>query len=87
MSTANFDILTTMFEFNSFGQSLNEQILIEGKEGDLDRFVFSKGGFSANNEVFPDGSDHINGNAKNMCWPRAEEEMSDNGIGSLRGLP
>ena len=49
MSAANFDILTTMFEFNSFGQSLKEQILIEGKEGDLNRFVFmiSEGGFSA----------------------------------------
>ena len=49
MSTANFDILTTMLglanidiEFNSFGQSLKEQMLVEGKEGDLNIFVFSE---------------------------------------------
>eukprot|EP00486_Rosalina_sp_Unknown_P014936 CAMPEP_0201595292 /NCGR_PEP_ID=MMETSP0190_2-20130828/192341_1 /ASSEMBLY_ACC=CAM_ASM_000263 /TAXON_ID=37353 /ORGANISM="Rosalina sp." /LENGTH=478 /DNA_ID=CAMNT_0048055223 /DNA_START=265 /DNA_END=1701 /DNA_ORIENTATION=- len=89
MPSANFDILATMLdlaniniEFNSFGMSLKEQV-IDGKEGDLNRYVYSEGGFSNNNEVFPGGSDHIT-NEKNLYWPRAEEEMSDNGHGSPR---
>eukprot|EP00483_Globobulimina_turgida_P000856 UN00857 len=89
MSTANFDILATMLdlanieiEFNAFGRSLKEQV-IDGKPGDLNRFVYSEGGFSANNEVFPGGSDHIT-SVTDMYWPRAEEEMSDDGNGSPR---
>ena len=89
MSTANFDILATMLdlanidiEFNSFGKSLKEQVM-DGLDGDLNRYVYSEGGFSNNNEVFPGGSDHIT-SVKSLYWPRAEEEMSDDGHGSPR---
>ena len=51
--------------------------------GDLYDCVYSEGGFSNNNEVFPNGSDHITSET-NLYWPRAEEEMSDNGNGSPR---
>eukprot|EP00656_Telonema_subtile_P013328 TRINITY_DN16768_c0_g1_i1.p1 TRINITY_DN16768_c0_g1~~TRINITY_DN16768_c0_g1_i1.p1 ORF type:complete len:178 (+),score=22.82 TRINITY_DN16768_c0_g1_i1:77-610(+) len=46
------------------------------------RQVYSEGGFSFASELFPGGSDHVPDDPKMMYWPRAQEEMSDNGNGS-----
>jgi len=65
-----------------FGHSLKRQLLF-GHEGDTSRYVYSEGGFGYPNEVFPGGSDHVNmTNPAGLYWPRALEEMSDNGNGS-----
>eukprot|EP01084_Bolivina_argentea_P044311 81545_1 len=61
-------------KFNRFGISLKDQ-LINGNEGDLQRYVFSEGGFYYHNELYPNGSDHIT-TPKARDWPRAEEEDS-----------
>lgn len=81
------DIMETMLDLaqvNStwvrFGQSLMPQL--KGGEGDMARAVFSEGGFSFHSEVFPGGSDHVSDDPHGMYWPRAQEEMSDNGNGS-----
>ena len=65
----------------SFGVDLSPQ-LRTGAEADLKRFVYSEGGFSFRNELFPMGSDHVPNDPKGMYWPRAQEEMSDDGNGS-----
>lgn len=65
----------------NFGTSLGPQLL-DGAEGDMGRFVYSEGGFSTWNELFPMGSDHVPDDPKGMYYPRAMEEMSDNGNGS-----
>jgi choline-sulfatase len=67
----------------NFGKSLVSQ-LQQGSDTDDDmaRFVYSEGGFGFRNEVFPMGSDHVPNDPKGMYYPRAIEEMSDNGNGS-----
>jgi len=67
----------------NFGKSLVPQ-LRRGEESDDDmaRFVYSEGGFGFWNEVFPMGSDHVADDPKGMYYPRAMEEMADNGNGS-----
>mmetsp|Transcript_45736 Transcript_45736/g.99370 ORF Transcript_45736/g.99370 Transcript_45736/m.99370 type:complete len:553 (-) Transcript_45736:346-2004(-) len=66
----------------NFGTSLIPQLL-HAQEGDMSRFVYSEGGFGFWNEVFPMGSDHLKPNdVMNLYYPRALEEMSDNGNGS-----
>jgi len=68
----------------NFGHSLVEQ-LRTGKEGDLSRTVYAEGGFSST-DVFPMGSDHVQDNPRGMYYPRALEEMSDDGNGSPRWI-
>lgn len=68
----------------NFAESLLPQLL-HGQEGDLSRFVYSEGGFSPS-DVFPMGSDHVPEDPKGMYYPRALEEMSDNGNGSPRWI-
>ena len=65
----------------NYGVDLSRQ-LRTGAEADLARFVYSEGGFSFRNELFPMGSDHVPDDPKGMYWPRAQEEMSDDGNGS-----
>lgn len=65
----------------NFGRSLVPQ-LRHGMDGDKSRYVYSEGGFGFWNEVFPMGSDHVANDPKGMYYPRALEEMSDNGNGS-----
>eukprot|EP00927_Polykrikos_kofoidii_P013079 TRINITY_DN15693_c0_g1_i1.p1 TRINITY_DN15693_c0_g1~~TRINITY_DN15693_c0_g1_i1.p1 ORF type:complete len:615 (+),score=62.81 TRINITY_DN15693_c0_g1_i1:89-1846(+) len=65
----------------NFGESLVSQ-LVHGVEGDMGRFVYSEGGFGFRNEVFPMGSDHVPNDPKGYYYPRALEEMSDDGNGS-----
>merc|ERR1711939_655604 len=65
----------------NFGSSLKSQLL-EGRDGDMSRFVYSEGGFGFRNEVFPMGSDHVPKDPRGLYYPRAMEEMSDNGNGS-----
>ena len=52
------------------------------EEEAMSRFVYSEGGFFFHSELFPGGSDHVPDNPKGMYWPRAQEEMSNNGTGS-----
>ena len=85
--TESFDIFKTILgmsdidiEFNQFGRDLSDA-LIYGNEIDLNRVVFSEAGFYWHNELFPNGTDHIS-SKDNLYWPRAEEEMSNNGTGS-----
>eukprot|EP00928_Gymnodinium_smaydae_P079271 TRINITY_DN63240_c0_g1_i1.p1 TRINITY_DN63240_c0_g1~~TRINITY_DN63240_c0_g1_i1.p1 ORF type:complete len:557 (+),score=53.19 TRINITY_DN63240_c0_g1_i1:130-1800(+) len=65
----------------NFGTSLVPQLRY-GREGNLSRFVYAEGGFGFPNEVFPGGSDHVPDDPTNLYYPRAQEEMSDNGNGS-----
>jgi choline-sulfatase len=65
----------------NFGTSLKDQLL-HAKEGDMSRFVYSEGGFGFRNEVFPMGSDHVVDDPRGLYYPRAMEEMSDDGNGS-----
>jgi len=65
----------------NFGTSLVPQLL-HGKEGDMEKFVYAEGGFGFYNEVFPMGSDHVPDDPSGLYYPRALEEMSDNGNGS-----
>ena len=81
MPTQSFDVFETIIdianiktEWNRFGQSLKDYI-ISGKDGDLNKYVYSEGGFYYYNELFPNGTDHIN-DPTNMYWPRALEEMN-----------
>lgn len=90
MATQSFDIFETMIDianisitWNRNGISLRDQ-LINGNDGDLNKYVYSEGGFYYHNELYPNGSDHINNGPKNDYYPRAQEEMSDNGNGSPR---
>ena len=66
----------------NFGTDLTPQLSAGNNEGDLARFVYAEGGFKFYNELFPGGSDHVPNNSKGMYWPRAQEEMSNNGTGS-----
>ena len=69
----------------NFARDLSPQLLGDGAEGDLARFVYSEGGFSTANELFPGGSDHVDeDDPTGMYWPRAQEEMSAGGTGSPR---
>lgn len=68
----------------NFAQSLVKQ-LQTGKEGDLSRIVYAEGGFSPT-DVFPMGSDHVAADPKGDYYPRALEEMSDDGNGSPRWI-
>lgn len=68
----------------NFAESLLPQLL-HGQEGDLSRVVYSEGGFSPT-DVFPMGSDHVADDPKGMYYPRALEEMSDDGKGSPRWI-
>ena len=65
----------------NFATDLSPQ-LRTGEEADLNRFVYSEGGFGFVNELFPMGSDHVANDPHGMYYPRAMEEMSDNGNGS-----
>lgn len=65
----------------NFGVSLKGQLL-NGEEGDMSRFIYSEGGFGFRSEVFPMGSDHVPNDPTGQYYPRAMEEMSDNGNGS-----
>jgi len=65
----------------NFAGSLLPQLL-RGEEGDMNGFVYSEGGFGFYSEVFPMGSDHVADDPKGLYYPRAQEEMSDNGNGS-----
>jgi len=65
----------------NFGKSLIPQ-LRDGLDGDMERRVYAEGGFTFWNEIFPMGSDHVPDDPKGMYYPRAMEEMSDNGNGS-----
>jgi arylsulfatase A-like enzyme len=65
----------------TFGTDLSVQ-LRTGAQLDTARFVYSEGGFSSRNELFPMGSDHVPNDPKGMYYPRAMEEMSDDGNGS-----
>jgi len=69
----------------NFGTSLVKQVL-HGQEEDEPRYVYSEGGFSNPDEVFPMGSDHVPNNPQHLYYPRAMEEMSDNGNGSPRWI-
>ena len=86
------DIMETMIDlagietdFVRFAKSLLP-VVKPGSHGhieeDTKRFVFSEGGFYFRSELFPGGSDHVPNNPKGMYWPRAQEEMSNNGTGS-----
>lgn len=79
---AGLDITSDDYDTH-FGVSLVPQLL-EGKEGDLSRIVYSEGGFNFHREVFPGGSDHqpVPMDPRGMYYPRAMEEMSDGGKGS-----
>lgn len=68
----------------NFGQSLIPQ-LQEGEEGDQSRIVYAEGGFSPT-DVFPMGSDHVKDDPTGLYWPRAQQEMSNNGKGSPRWI-
>ena len=81
MSTESFDIFERIMdianikiEWNRFGHWLKEY-LITGKDGDLNKYVYSEGGFYYYNELFPNGTDHIN-SPTSMYWPRNLEEMN-----------
>lgn len=56
--------------------------LLHGQEGDTSKFVYAEGGFGFRNELFPGGSDHVPDDPRGLYYPRAQEEMSDNGNGS-----
>jgi len=60
--------------------------LLHGEEGDMHRIVYSEGGFGFYNEVFPMGSDHVPDDPRQLYYPRAIEEMSDNGNGSPKWI-
>jgi choline-sulfatase len=68
----------------NFGSSLRAQ-LMESQEGDLTRFVYAEGGFSPS-DVFPMGSDHVPDDPTGLYYPRAQEEMSEEGTGSPRWI-
>ena len=85
-----FDIMETFLdlagiksEFVRFGKSLMDH-MTNPEYDDLSRVVYSEGGFYYHSEVFPGGSDHVKDNPHGMYWPRAQEEMSNNGTGSPR---
>jgi len=85
-----FDIMETFLdlsgiksEFVRFGTSLKEH-LTNSEYDDLSRVVYSEGGFYYHSELFPGGSDHVKDDPHGMYWPRAQEEMSNNGTGSPR---
>lgn len=67
----------------NFAESLLPQL--HGQEGDLSRYVYAEGGFSPS-DVFPMGSDHVKDDPKGMYYPRALEEMSEDGNGSPRWI-
>eukprot|EP00945_MAST-04E_sp_MAST-4E-sp1_P004353 g4353.t1 len=82
------DIMETMLQLASvkndfvrFAESLLPTVL-HGEDGDHSRFVYSEGGFLFHSELFPGGSDHVPNNPQGLYWPRAQEEMSDDGKGS-----
>eukprot|EP00948_MAST-09A_sp_MAST-9A-sp1_P000194 g194.t1 len=84
------DIMETMVtlakintSFVRFAKSLAPEIM-DGQEGDLSRYVYSEGGFYYRSELFPGGSDHVPNDPRGLYWPRAQEEMSNNGTGSPR---
>merc|ERR1712048_1469327 len=57
----------------------------DGKEGDTSRIVYAEGGFSPT-DVFPMGSDHVPDDPRGLYYPRAMEEMSEDGNGSPRWI-
>ena len=84
----SMDMMETMLdlagidtEWVRFGVSLRN-VLFDSTKDDLNRYVYSEGGFYYHSELFPGGSDHVPNNPKGMYWPRAQEEMSSNGTGS-----
>jgi arylsulfatase A-like enzyme len=88
----SMDMLETMIDLAGiqtdwvrFGVSL-KNVMNHNDENDtndnLNRYVYSEGGFFYHSELFPGGSDHVPNNPKGMYWPRAQEEMSNNGTGS-----
>lgn len=79
---AGIDFTTNDYGIN-FGQSIVPQL--RGEEGDLSRIVYAEGGFSPS-DVFPRGSDHVPDNPTGLYYPRALEEMSDEGTGSPRWI-
>eukprot|EP00483_Globobulimina_turgida_P003646 UN03652 len=70
--------------FVTFGVSLTEQFM-HGTEGDLNRNVFSEGGFHYDNVLFPCGSDHIC-DPKNVYYPKNAEQIMNNGTGCPRSV-
>ena len=83
-----FDIMETFLDlagikndFVRFAKSLKEHMTNPDYD-DLERTVYSEGGFYFHSELFPGGSDHVPDNPHKMYWPRAQEEMSNNGTGS-----
>eukprot|EP00931_Biecheleriopsis_adriatica_P008021 TRINITY_DN109263_c0_g1_i1.p1 TRINITY_DN109263_c0_g1~~TRINITY_DN109263_c0_g1_i1.p1 ORF type:complete len:564 (-),score=90.81 TRINITY_DN109263_c0_g1_i1:30-1721(-) len=74
------DILETMLDMAGvssqnirFAKSLLP--VLQGGEGDMQRFVYSEGGFGYRSEVFPMGSDHVKNDPRSAYYPRALEEM------------
>lgn len=85
-----FDIMETFLElaginteFVRFGKSLINH-MTNPEYDELNRIVYSEGGFHYHSELFPGGSDHVKDDPHGMYWPRAQEEMSMNGTGSPR---